>query len=174
MKLVSLLQEIQQKKLRIFDFDQTLVNTNNKIYLTNNSKQTTLTPGQFAVYKPKEGDKFDFSDFNQVKEPKFIKAIIKIFDNIQHAGGTPIILTARHNYKPVYEFLKDSGRGNVNVVAVGSSNPIDKANWIESKIKEGYNDILFFDDSLENVKAVANLKIKYPNIKLIARQVKYK
>ena len=30
-----------------------------------------------------------------------------------------------------------------------SSNPKDKSDWIETQIKQGYDDVLFFDDSKE-------------------------
>ena len=59
------------------------------------------------------------------------------------------------------------------VVALGDSNPQKKADWIQSQIQKGYNDILFLDDSPKNVKVVKKLKQKYPNIKMDARVVKY-
>ena len=59
------------------------------------------------------------------------------------------------------------------VVALGDANPQKKADWIESQIKKGYDDILFLDDSPKNVSAVKKLKQKYPKIKMDARVVKY-
>ena len=41
------------KKLRVFDFDDTLVKTSSFIYITNGDKKTKLTPGQYAIYKEK-------------------------------------------------------------------------------------------------------------------------
>ncbi len=73
----------------------------------------------------------------------------------------------------VRKFLKDVGFSNVYVVALGDSNPQKKADWIQSQIQKGYNDILFLDDSPKNVKVVKKLKQKYPNIKMDARVVKY-
>ena len=59
------LNEAGDKKLRVFDFDDTLVQTNSHIYVTDkNNKKSKLTPGEYAVYEPKKGDKFDFSDFD--------------------------------------------------------------------------------------------------------------
>ena len=51
------------KKARVFDFDDTLVKSNSKVYVVNKGKKKTLTPGQFAIYKKKSGDEFDFSDY---------------------------------------------------------------------------------------------------------------
>ena len=172
LKLVDLLTE---KKLRVFDFDDTLVKSNSKVYVNNKGKRTILTPGQFAVYKKKSGDEFDFSDFDKVIEPKQIKSMFRVFNNIYKASGSRrlTILTARAAYKPVRKFLKDVGFNDVYVVALGDSNPQKKADWIQSQIQKGYNDILFLDDSPKNVKVVKKLKQKYPNIKMDARVVKY-
>ena len=172
LKLVDLLTE---KKLRVFDFDDILVKSNSKVYVMNKGKRKTLTPGQFAIYKKKSGDEFDFSDFDKVIEPKQIKSMFRVFNNIYKASGSRrlTILTARAAYKPVRKFLKDVGFSNVYVVALGDSNPQKKADWIQSQIQKGYNDILFLDDSPKNVKVVKKLKQKYPNIKMDARVVKY-
>ena len=172
LKLKDLLTE---KKLRVFDFDDTLVKSNSKVYVTNKGKRKTLTPGEFAIYKQKSGDEFDFSDFDKVIEPKQIKSMFKVFRNIYKASGSRrlTILTARAAYKPVRKFLKDVGFNDVYVVALGDSNPQKKADWIQSQIQKGYDDILFLDDSPKNVKVVKKLKQKYPNIKMDARAVKY-
>ena len=172
LKLVDLLTE---KKLRVFDFDDTLVKSNSKVYVINKGKKKTLTPGQFAIYNKRAGDEFDFSDFDKVIEPKQIKSMFKVFKNIYKASGNRrlTILTARAAYKPVRKFLKDVGFSNVYVVALGDSNPQKKADWIQSQIQKGYNDILFLDDSPMNVKVVKKLKQKYPNIKMDARVVSY-
>ena len=172
LKLVDLPTE---KKLRVFDFDDTLVKSNSKVYVINKGKKKTLTPGQFAIYKQKSGDEFDFSDFDKVIEPKQIKSMFKVFKNIYKASGSRrlTILTARAAYKPVRQFLKDVGFDDVYVVALGDANPQKKSNWVKSQIEKGYNDILFLDDSPKNVNAVKKLKQKYPNIKMDARVVKY-
>ena len=172
LKLVDLLTE---KKLRVFDFDDTLVKSNSKVYVINKGKKKTLTPGQFAIYNKRAGDEFDFSDFDKVIEPKQIKSMFKVFNNIYKASGNRrlTILTARAAYKPVRKFLKDVGFSNVYVVALGDSNPQKKADWIQSQIQKGYNDILFLDDSPMNVRVVKKLKQKYPNIKMDARVVNY-
>ena len=173
--MIKLKDLLLEKKLRVFDFDDTLVKSNSKVYVTNKGKRKTLTPGQFAIYKKKSGDEFDFSDFDRVIEPKQIKAMFKVFKNIYKASGSRrlTVLTARAAHKPVRKFLKDVGFNDVYVVALGDSNPQKKADWIEGQIKKGYDNILFLDDSPKNFKVVKDLKRKYPNIKMDARVVKY-
>ena len=173
--MIKLIDLILEKKLRVFDFDDTLVKSNSKVFLVRNGKRKMMTPGEFAVYKQKPGDKFDFSQFDKVIEPKQIKAMFKVFKNIYKASGSRrlTILTARAAYRPVRQFLKDVGFDDVYVVALGDSNPQKKADWIEGQIKKGYNDILFLDDSPKNVRVVKQLKRKYPKIKMDARVVDY-
>ena len=167
--------KVKVKKLRVFDFDDTLVKSNSEVYVTNNGKTKTLTPGEFAIYKLKSGDEFDFSDFDKVIQPKKIKSMFRVFKNIYRASGSRrlTILTARTAYKPVRQFFKDSGYNDVFIVALGDNDPQKKSDWIESQIQKGYNDILFLDDSPKNVKAVIKLKTKYPDIKMDERIVNY-
>ena len=57
-------KKTNSKKLSIFDFDDTLVSTNAKIHITHgDGEKETLTPAEYAVYEPQEGDEFDFSEF---------------------------------------------------------------------------------------------------------------
>jgi hypothetical protein len=79
---------IESKKLRIFDFDETLVKTNLHTFITHsNGKKSKLTPGQYAVYNEKPGDEFDFSDFQKVQDPKEIKSITKVLRRIMNSSG---------------------------------------------------------------------------------------
>jgi hypothetical protein len=169
------LNEVDEKKLRVFDFDDTLVQTNSHIYIRHkDGKESKLTPGEYAIYEPKKGDKFDFSDFEEVKQPQEIKGVTRLLKNIVRVGGSEIvILTARAAYKPIKNYLSDIGLKNIYVVALASNDPQDKANWIEDKIKNGVNDVYFIDDSHKNIQAVKGLAKKYPNISLKVRQVQH-
>jgi hypothetical protein len=163
------------KKLRVFDFDDTLVKTKSHIYIkSKDGKKSKLTPGEYAVYEPKEGDTFDFSDFESVKHPQEIKGVTRLLKNVIKAGGSNVvILTARSAYKPVKEYLKDIGVDDIYVVALADADPKKKADWIEDKIKSGVNDVFFIDDSHKNVAAVKALAKKYPKISLKVRHVQH-
>ena len=52
--------KLKLKKLRVFDFDDTLVKTNSFVFVTNSGKAKKLSPGQYAVYKSKKDDVFDY------------------------------------------------------------------------------------------------------------------
>lgn len=164
------------KKLRVFDFDDTLVKTTSHIYIKHvDGKESKLTPGEYAVYEPKPDDQFDFSDFQKVNQPQEIKGITKLLKRVVSSEGERkvVILTARAAYKPIKEYLKDIGLEGIYVVALADADPQKKADWIEDKIKKGYNDVFFIDDSQKNVAAVGGLKKKYPDIKMRVQQVKH-
>ncbi len=169
------LQEAGEKKLRVFDFDDTLVQTNSHIYIKHkDGKDSKLTPGEYAIYEPKEGDKFDFSDFEKVKQPQEIKGVTRLLKNIVRVGGSEIvILTARSAYKPIKKYLSDIGLDKIFVVALADANPQKKADWIENKIKSGVKDVFFIDDSHKNIEAVKGLSKKYPDITLKVRHVQH-
>lgn len=165
----------EDKKLRIFDFDDTLVKTTSFIYVTHrNGMRTKLSPGQYAKYEPKDGDEFDFKDFQQVKRPELIKGYVELLRRMVNSGGSRevFILTARAAERPVSQFIKDLGISGVKVIALGDNNPEKKADWIEDRVKEGYDDVFFIDDSEKNITAVRN-RLKGYNIKQKIQQVKH-
>ena len=167
---------VESKKLRIFDFDDTLVKTNSFIYVTHKDGKTSkLSPGQYAVYKERPGDTFDFKDFQQVTNPQLIKGYVELLRRMVNSGGSRevYILTARAAERPVSQFIKDLGISGVKVIALGDNNPEKKADWIEDRVKEGYDDVFFVDDSEKNIVAVRKRLKDYPNVKQKIQQVKH-
>lgn len=168
----------ENKKLRVFDFDDSLVKTNSFIYITNSKtgKNRKLSPAEYAVYKPKADDEFDYSDFEQVKEPQEMKrltTVLKRMIKINRGKGI-YILTARSKYKPIVKYIRDIGinSNSVYVVALASNNPKDKSNWIEAKIdEEGYDDVYFADDSIKNVEVVKRM-LRSKDIKFRVQHIK--
>ena len=140
-----------------------------------------LDAEQFAIQGDailKKGGKFDFSEFNKVVEgeqgPLFGKAI-------ERAGkyGTKdmFVLTARpaESAKAIHEFLKSQGL-NIpieNITGLANSTGEAKARWMLEKFAEGYNDMYFADDALQNVKAVKDV-LKQLDVKSKVVQAKAK
>ena len=171
-KLKNILKEA--KTLSVFDFDDTLVRTLSLIYVKKDGKEIKkLDPAQFAVYKPKSGETFDFRDFDKkLRSPKLIKQNVALLvrqlekaRKMSRGARKETILTARSLGAPVNHFFKSIGI-DAYVVPLGSANPQGKADWVEQQIKKGYNRIYFIDDSPKNVRAVGALQRKYPNIML--------
>ena len=159
------------KTLRVYDFDDTLAITRGANIKVKHEDGTidTLDPAEFAVYQEQPGDKFDFTEFDSViKEATPIQHIVDMLKkDVNDASVDKVtILTARLLAYPVKRYLREELGLDVYVVAVGSSDPLDKATWIEDHILKGYNDIMFIDDSEPNRKAVNKLKDIHSDIKL--------
>jgi HAD superfamily hydrolase (TIGR01509 family) len=168
---------VENKNLRIFDFDDTLVKTKSFIYITHsNGKKSKLTPAQYATYTEKPGDVYDFSDFEQVKQPEEIKRITNVLRKVVQSSKEPVyILTARSAAQPIKQYLKDIGinSNKINVVALASNNPKDKADWIEDMIDNaGYDDIYFADDSQKNVDAAKQM-LRRKDVKWRVQHIKH-
>ena len=163
------------KTLRVFDWDDTLGKSTSYIYVNHaDGKQTKLDPAEYAVYKEKSGDEYDFKDFNRMmNNPSVIKKNFALLKRmLKNPQKKVTILTARKLAFPVRKYLKDTFGMDVYVVALGSNNPKDKADWIEKHIKTGYTDIAFMDDSSKNIAAVDRLKSKYPNVRIKTQLVR--
>ena len=169
----------ESKKLRVFDFDETLVFTKSYIYVKDKSgKERKLTPGEYAVYQENPGEEYDFRDFYSVQEPQELKRITKVLKRIigKNGGDGVFILTARPQAveKHVQQYHKDIGiNQRIPVVGLQSNNPKDKADWIEDKIdNEGYDDVYFADDSIKNVNAAKQM-LRRKDVKWRVQHIKH-
>ncbi len=143
LKLKTLIHE--RRVLSVFDFDDTIAKSDAWVYVMRHGvAQKRLNPAEFAVYKPKPGETFDFRDFDKkLRNPRLIKQnaelLVKQLDKARRsARGTRkvTILTARRLGAPITSFFKSIGI-DVYVVPLGSANPKDKADWIEKQIRKG-------------------------------------
>jgi len=169
---------INEAKLRVFDFDDTLAHTDAKVMLYKSDGSTQiLSPAEYAVYEPEPEDQFDFSQFEgPLINPREVKAITKVFRRVMDAGFDDrkvAILTARApgSREAIKGFVSEMGYDpdSIEIITLGSSDPMDKADWIDQQIQQGYNDVYFVDDSYKNIKAVNLLKQKYqedPQVKI--------
>ena len=77
------------------------------------------------------------------------------------------ILTARENPVPVKDFLFDNGIENIEVQAVGSSNPREKANYVLKRIKEeGIGLVRVFEDNARNIREIRKVVKENGEVKL--------
>ena len=153
------------KKIRVFDFDDTLATSNNIVIATSpDGTVRELNAEEFATEGfdlKSQGYELDFSDFNNVTDggrgPLF-----KIAKKIRDSRGNEdlFVLTARapEAAPAIYEFLKSQGLEIPleNITGLGNSTGEAKANWIIDKAADGYNDFYFADDAIQNVSAVAS------------------
>jgi len=151
------------KKIRVFDFDDTLAYTESDVLFTApDGSEGKLNAEEFAKQGKElldQGYKFDFSEFNKVNKGR-PGPLLDIAKKIKAARGNEdlFVLTARapEAQQAIYEFLKSQGIEfkKQNIVGLGNSTGEAKAQWLVGKAAEGYNDFYFADDALANVRAV--------------------
>ena len=106
-----------------------------------------------------KGGKFDFSEFNDVVDGTPGPLLDKAKQRAQKHGTKDIfVLTARpaESAQAIQNFLKSQGL-NIplkNITGLGNSTGNAKARWMLEKFAEGYNDMYFVDDAIQNVEAV--------------------
>ena len=116
-KAISLANKVNKKpkKIRVFDFDDTVGTSKNKVFAEKDGKKITLNAEEFAkrgLDLIDKGWEMDFSDFNKVTDggrgPLF-----DIAKKIDEARGNEdlFVLTARapEAQQAIYEFLKSQG-----------------------------------------------------------------
>ena len=169
------------KKIRVFDFDDTLATTKSDVLFTApDGTEGKLNAEEFAKEGKKlldEGYVFDFSEFNKVTKGK-PGPLLDIAKKIQAARGTEdvFVLTARapEAQPAIKEFLESVGL-NIplkNITGLGNSTGEAKANWMVDKAAEGYNDFYFADDAYQNVKAVRDV-MSVVDVKSKVQQAKF-
>ena len=151
------------KKIRVFDFDDTLATSNNIVIATSpDGVVKELNAEEFAAEGfdlKNQGYDLNFDDFNNVTDGAR-GPLFDIAQKIKNARGTDdvFVLTARapQAAPAIYEFLKSQGLEIPlkNITGLGNSTGEAKANWIIEKAAEGYNDFYFADDAAANVAAV--------------------
>jgi hypothetical protein len=164
------------KTLFVTDFDDTLAQTDATVYLTRASgEKIEMTPEKYATYEEQPGDQFDFSEFNELINPRPIKRFTRLLKKVvgQRKADKVVVLTARRHTRPVAQFLRMAGiNSGVSIAALGDANPQKKADYIDKHIqRDGYTRVAFVDDSPKNVEAVDRLKVKYPNVKILTHKV---
>ena len=151
------------KKIRVFDFDDTLATTKSDVLFTaSDGTNGKLNAEEFAKKGAElleQGYTFDFSEFNKVTKGK-PGPLLEVAKKIQAARGTEdvFVLTARapQAQLAIKEFLDSVGL-NIpieNITGLGDSTGEAKAQWLVGKAAEGYNDFYFADDAMQNVDAV--------------------
>jgi hypothetical protein len=151
------------KKIRVFDFDDTLARTKSNVLYTmpdgTTGKIDAATFAKDAGKMEADGAQWDFSEFSKVIDGK-AGPLLEVAKIIADKSGTKdvFVLTARpaDAAGPIQEFLASMGL-NIpieNITGLGNGTPKAKADWVVGKVADGYNDFYFADDHTGNVKAV--------------------
>jgi hypothetical protein len=164
------------KTIYVSDFDDTLATTGAVIHITDASgEKRTMSPADYAVYEPQRGDEFDFSEFDDLIDPRPIPRYVRLLKKAAESDRVDkvAILTARAAVEPVARFLQMVGMsGGIKIVALGDSNPERKKAYLRKQIEQGYTRMAFVDDSPKNIEVARELSDEYPNAKILAHHVK--
>ena len=154
------------KKARLFDFDDTVAISNSLVFYTMpDGTKGELTAEEFAKQGSDLVDKgavMDFTDFNKVRDGKR-GPLFDLFKKVKEAEGDRkvYILTARapEAEPAIRAWLESEGidTTNLEIVGLGNSSPLAKANFIVDLAAEGFNDFYMADDVKENVDAVQDV-----------------
>ena len=167
-KSLELARKLDQpvKKIRVFDFDDTLARTKSNVLYTMPDGTTgaidAATFAKEAGNMEAEGAQWDFSEFSKVMQGSK-GPLLDVAKIIADKRGTKdvFVLTARpaNSAGPIKEFLASMGLDIplANITGLGDGTPEAKAGWIMGKAAEGYNDFYFADDHTGNVKAVKDV-----------------
>lgn len=180
-------EAIGEKKLVIFDIDDTLVTTNTRVGVIRDGKTVkTLDSHEFTHYKLQPGETFDFGafrdaeDFFQHAQP--IAPMIEQLKNDIATGNRVVMVTARADFNSKEIFLKTFEQwhvdmSKVHVYRAGNDTdpvPIDekKARIIRRLLNgHAYNKAIMYDDSRPNLESFLRLRQEYPDTRFYAWHV---
>jgi hypothetical protein len=155
-------------KAFVFDFDDTLAFTDAKVHVLSPSRlvRKSLTPQEFNTHKLREGECFDFSDFDRASlildgKPS---ELIDLAKDVFSEGHSVFILTARMDCvsSAIAQWLTDFGIVAREVHCVGEKGmDIAKAKrMVLLSIIENFDKVWFFDDDARNIKLASDLPLK--------------
>lgn len=171
-------------RILIFDIDDTLIYSNATIKVFKNGKFVKeLTSAEFNDYELKDGEEFDFTNFNS---PKLLyNASLTLYWNTlveEYNKGTHIsIITARSKPSMIKTFFLRHGIDIKDelIFCCGYSKFPYKGTIQEKKSKVieylyllGYDEFVFFDDNIENLKMAKSLEDKLDiNVKIVHAKI---
>lgn len=156
------------RKAFVFDFDETLASTSCRILVKHgDGTSKLLTPQEFNTYETQEGDKFDYSEFNEIIHPEALPLMV-LARQLCTEGHPIFILTARgiDAKNPIVRYLESQGVVLHQIYCVGKYDggriEIEKEKRkILLTIMENYDRCYFYDDAefiINHVSDIPNTK----------------
>ena len=179
-----LFEAIKPKSISFFDIDETVFNTFAKIIVKDKStgkEITQLTNQEFNSYKLKDNEEFDFSQFGDAKifrdTSKVINSVMKrVKEVFSDKSAMVVFLTARADFDSNAMF-KDTFRQhglNVNDTRIRfeltgnlkRGTVPQKKEYVIKKFLDKFKpqEVAIYDDHIDNVKIVDNIKNNYIDI----------
>lgn len=187
-KFNDFLAEKAGKGLTIFDIDDTMFVSKAKVRVqnTNTGKIKELTPQEYNNYKLGNNEVWDYGEFKSAKLfyktatpiARMIEKAKAIIKNATARGSKVIIVTARSDMDNKDLFIKTFEAHGIPMKNVyveragnlGGKNSAANKTIVFKKYLDTnkYARIRLFDDHMDNLKALLDLKREYPNVEFFA------
>jgi len=187
-KFNEFLAEKAGKGLTIFDIDDTMFVSKARVRVknTNTGKVKELTPQEYNDYKLGNNEVWDYGEFKSAKLfyqtatpiARMIEKAKAIIKNATARGSKVIIVTARSDMDNKDLFIKTFEAHGIpmkNVYVeragnVGGKNSAANKTVVFKKYLDTnkYARVRLFDDHIDNLKALLDLKRDYPNVEFFA------
>ena len=187
-KFNDFLAEKAGKGLTIFDIDDTMFVSKARVRVknTNTDKVKELTPQEYNNYKLGNNEVWDYGEFKSAKLfyqtatpiARMIEKAKAIIKNATARGSKVIIVTARSDMDNKDLFIKTFEAHGIpmkNVYVeragnVGGKNSAANKTVVFKKYLDTnkYARVRLFDDHIDNLKALLDLKRDYPNVQFFA------
>ena len=187
-KFNEFLAEKAGKGLTIFDIDDTMFISKAKVRVknTNTGKVKELTPQEYNDYKLGNNEVWDYGEFKSSKIfyktatpiARMIEKAKAIIKNATARGSKVIIVTARSDMDNKDLFIKTFEAHGIPMKNVyveragnvgGKNSAANKTVVFKKYLDTGkYARVRLFDDHMDNLKALLELKREYPQVKFFA------
>ena len=178
--------EIQPRKLVVFDIDDTLVHTQTRVHVIRDGCVTkSLNSHDFTHYRLQPGEQFDFEDFRNARE-FFEKSrpIIPMMNQLKqdiNTGNRVVMVTARADFDDRELFLDTFRKYGVDMSRVhvyragnmtGATTEEKKKKIIRDLLdRNQYTKAIMYDDAVPNLNSFMELKQEYPDTRFYAWHV---
>jgi hypothetical protein len=183
------LEEATGKGLTIFDIDDTMFKSKARVRVIDTKTQKVkkiLDPKSFNSYKLGKGEEFDYGEFKssklfyQTATPiaRMINKAKAIIKNATAKGSKVIIVTARADMDDKDLFIKTFEAHGIPMKDVyveragnmsGKNSAANKSIIFRKYLKTGkFKRVRLFDDHVENLKALLDLKREFADIEFFA------
>ncbi len=183
------LEEATGKGLTIFDIDDTMFKSKARVRVIDTKTQKVkkiLEPKSFNSYKLGKGEEFDYGEFKssklfyQTATPiaRMINKAKAIIKNATAKGSKVIIVTARADMDDKDLFIKTFEAHGIPMKDVyveragnmgGKNSAANKSIIFRKYLKTGkFKRVRLFDDHVENLKALLDLKREFADIEFFA------
>ena len=178
--------EIQPRKLVIFDIDDTLVHTQTKVHVVRDGQVTqSLNSHDFTHYKLQPGETFDFGDFRNAHDffhnSKPIIPMMKQLKSDIATGNKVVMVTARADFDDKELFLDTFRKYGIDMSKVhvyragnltGGSTEDRKKKIIGNLLSsDSFSKAIMYDDAVPNLDSFVSLKNEFPNTRFYAWHV---